>query len=406
MKWSILLFRKLTPLTVKTVLFLLLCPVLLWAQTVRITPDDLIRKQSYLLLRDGSVVRGQILRQDSSLITVRQRGKVLTFVEADQLVRVLPSQPGEPAPVTPSPATVFVLKDGSRVEGTFLRRDSTMITVRKRDGRLTYFEPELLVRTDSMPVETPLATSTNRTFSNQFSPWLLTGPTAYNPEKGRFYYRNTGLILNEFDYGITRHWSVGASFITPIPYAIYADAYYGWTRYLTTNSRLFTKVSVPLGQGVRLGLNATYQVNQQYVYVGSPRGTLTFQALATAGSRERNVTVGYGIAVPKGKYTFYYAPSPPTPRTINVPNQMFLTLGIVQRVSRNVTFISDNRVNVGSRYTFYINEQLTASAALRLNRRRHAFDLGLLSFVYEELYLGDGKRVRLIPYVGYNVLIN
>lgn len=403
MKWSILLFRKLTPPTVKTVLFLLLCPALLWAQAVRITPEDLLRKQSYLLLRDGSVVRGRILRQDSSLITVRQRGKVMTFVEADQLVRILPGPPGEPAPVATSPVTVYVLKDGSQVEGRFLRRDSTMITVRKRDGRLTYFEPELLVRTDSAQLD--FAVDTSRTFANRFSPWLLTGATAYTPDKGRFYYRNTWLLVNEFDYGITRYWSVGASFITPIPYVIYADAYYGWTRYPTTSSRLFTRVSIPLGPGFRMGLNATYRVNQQYTYVGA-RGTLTLQALATVGSRERNVTLGYGLAVPKGRYTFYYAPAPPTPQSIKIPNQMFLSLGIQQRVSRNLTFISDNRINVGSRYTFYANEQLTASAALRLNRQRHAFDLGVLSAVYEELYLGDGKRVRVIPYVGYNLLIN
>ncbi len=392
----------------KTLLFLvyLLCPALLWAQTARITPDDLQRKQSYLYLRDGSVVRGQILGQDSLLITVRQRGGVLTFVEADQLVRVSAVRPVESAAASPSSFTVFVLKDGSQVEGQFVRRDSMMITVRKRDGRLTYFEPELLVRTDSARVEVEANTGANRAFTNQFSPWLLTGLTAYNAEKSRFYYRNTWLVLNEFDYGITRHWSVGASFIAPIPYVANADTYYGWDQYLATNSRLFTKVSVPLGQAFRLGVNATYQLSQRNVYVGSKRGLLTLQALATVGSSQRNVTVGYGIAVPKGEYSYYYTPGWLTFQPIKIPNQMFLTLGVMQQVSRNLTFISDNRINVGSRYTFYTDEQLTASAALRLNRRRHAFDLGLLSFVYEEAYLGDGKRVRLIPYVGYNLLIN
>lgn len=397
---------------VKTVLLLLiLCPFVLRAQTFRISPDDVQRKQSYLLLRDGSVIRGRVMRQDSTLITVRKRGGDLSFVEADQLVRILAERPELPPNVTevygPSPYSVFVLKDGSQVEGKFVRRDSTMITVRKRNGQLTYFEPELLLRTDSVRVE--LLTDTSRTFANRFSPWLLTGLTAYNPEKGRFYYRNTWLLLNEFNYGITRFWSVGASFIAPVPYLIYADAYTGWGQYWNTTSRLFTRVSLPIGRKLRLGANASYRANQRYTYQGE-RGVWTLQALATIGSGQRNVTIGYGIAVPKAQRLYYVPQSPfssamPQYSYVKIPNQMFLSIGLMQKVSPNLTFISDNRINIGSQYSYYDDEQLRVSAALRLDRRRHAFDLGVLSFIYENGHLSDNKRLRVYPYVGYNLLI-
>ena len=396
-------------------LLLFCCPLLLWAQPYKIGPGDTQRKQSYLLLRDGSVVRGQILRQDSTIITVQKRNRELTFVEADQLVRIMAERPsrsrsGVPAGAVDSPGEtvhgvpvqpvdrnrLFILKDGSQVEGRFVRRDSTMITVRKRNGQLTYFEPELLVRTDS--VQTESAGGGNRTFPNRFSPYLLTGLTAYNPEKGRFYYRNTWLLLNEFQYGITRFWSVGAGFVTPVPYVIYTDSFRGVGGYVLNSSRPFTKLSVPIGNRFRLGVDASYRGNQQFNFFGL-RDVWTLQALATVGSSQHNVTVGYGSRVPgrqDRRYSFY--------RTI--PNQSFLTLGIMQKLSPGLTFISDNTLYPGRSYFFYSDQRASVSAALRIDRRRHAFDLGVYSLIYEGPYRWDrGRSVRFFPYVGYNLLI-
>ncbi len=103
----------------KTVLFLLLLgPVGGWAQSVNITPADVQRKQSYLIMRDSSVVRGRVLRHDSSLITVRKRNRELTFVEADQLVRVVANRPDKAIglvgfrPV--GPTRLFIFKMGRR----------------------------------------------------------------------------------------------------------------------------------------------------------------------------------------------------------------------------------------------------------------------------------------------------
>lgn len=404
----------------KTVLFfLLLGPVLSWAQLIKITPEDTQRKHSYLLMRDGSVVRGQIVRQDSSLITVRVKGGDLSFIEADQVVRISPNHPSDVAStermtnVTPL-YSVFVFRDGSQVEGSYIRRDSTMITVRKRNGQLTYFEPELLVRIDTIRagIESPdLTVSGDRTFINRFSPWLLTGQTAYNSEKGQFYYRNTLFLLNEFNYGITRNWSVGASFVTPIPYLVITD-YYAFRGFLFRNTQLFSKLSVPISDQFRLGLHVTYKDNLLSNYL--KRGALTFQALASVGTSQRNVTVGYGL-ISRGKWRFYqyqpiYSSSAPIPISIDtpIPDQSFLTLGIMQKVSPILTLVSDNRINVGqSQYYYYddTGERASLSFALRFDRRRHAFDLGLYGLAYRDNFKWDGHQVRLLPYLGYNVII-
>ena len=403
----------------KTVLLLLLIsPVIGWAQTYKITPQDAQRKQSFLLMRDGSVVRGQILRQDSTIISVRKRGGDLSFIEADQVISVLADRSelsGNPAGGrTTSPYKVYVMKDGARIEGQFVRRDSTMITLRKPNGQFTYFEPELLARIDSVQAE-PFADA-SRTFPNRFSPWLLRGTTAYNPEKGRFYYRNTWLLLNEFQYGITRFWSIGAKFVTPIPYLVLADGYYGTGQYTENSTQLITKLSAAISPAFRLGVNASFQPDRQNVYQSRRMGgKWTLQALTSVGSSQRNVTVSYGIVVPKTQQIIYYTYQPvwssaaPQYTFVSFPNRSFLSVGVMQKIGRNLTLLSDNSINLGNRRTYYYDsngERASVSAALRIDRRRHAFDLGVYTLIYQRPYVWEtGRTTRFFPYVGYNLLI-
>ena len=369
-------------------------------------------------MRDGSVLRGQILRQDSAIISVRRRGGEMSFVEADQVVRITATNPEQYTSTIVSADAVlaqptgldrvFVLKDGTQVEGRFVRRDSTMITVRKRDGQLTYFEPELLVRTDSIGMAA--YSDEAGIFPNRFSPWVLAGLTAYNPEGGRFYYRNTWLLFNELQYGITRFWSIGTKFVTPLPYLVLNDGYYGASRYLNSISQFNTKFSAALSPDFHLALNAAFQAGGQSSEMG---GRWLLQTLATVGSSQQNVTFGYGIVVPKLKYTNYIYtslpyPSPPKITYIKIPNHSFLSLGIMQKIGQNLTFLSDNSINLGPEY--YTDNttgaRATLSAALRIDRQRHAFDLGVYSLIYEKPHLWNGDRsTRFFPYISYNVLI-
>lgn len=398
-------------------LLLLLSPVIAWAQVFKITPQDAQRKQSFLLMRDGSVVRGQILRQDSTIISVRRRGGDLSFIEADQVLSVLADRSGLPETTagtrTASPYKVYVMKDGARIEGQFIRRDSTMITLQKPNGQFTYFEPELLARIDTVQGES--FSDGRRTFPNRFSPYLLTGLTAHNPEKGRFYYRNTWLLLNELQYGITRFWSVGAKFVTPIPYLVLADGYYGTGQYTENLSQLITKFSAAIGPAFRVGINASFQPDRQYTNRGMG-GRWTLQGLATVGSSQRNVTLGYGIVVPRLQQFIYYVPQPglplPTPQYpyVTIPNRSFLSLGIMQKLGPNLTLLSDNSINLGQQRSYYYYDnaggRALVSAALRLDRRRHAFDLGIYTLIYQRPILWEnGRQTRFFPYVGYNLLI-
>ncbi|AUD03850.1 hypothetical protein [Spirosoma pollinicola] len=393
----------------KTVLlFLLLAPTILWAQLMKITPQDTQRTHLYLLMRDGTTLRGRVIQQDSSIITVRKPNGDMSYVEADQVLSISANRPDTPAQLDQSNGTVFVLKDGTQLNGTFVRRDSTMITVRKSNGQLTYFEPELLVRVDTVrsAASSDGYSADGTTFQNPFPAWLLTGQTAFTPDKGRFYYRNTLVVLNEFGYGITRNWSVGASFITPITYVALVN-FYALNGFLPNNSQLFTKLSVPLGNRFRVGLNVKYL--DRYANTSSKRGPLTYQLLTSIGSNQRNVTLGFGLT-DRGKQRYYvysgvYPPSSPAYVDVHIPNQSFLTLGIMQKVSPYLTLISDNRINLGTNQYIYDDgsERVSTSFAFRLDRRRHAFDLGFYGLIYRNTDQWNGKQVRILPYLGYSV---
>ncbi len=394
----------------KTVLFwllLLLSTYAASAQSFTITPQDVQRKESFVLMRDGTVVKGQILRQDSSIISVRRRGGTMSFVEADQVVSIGDKHPDERIErmlATGTDVRVFTFRDGTQVEGTFVKRDSTMITVRKRDGRLTYFEPELLLKTDSVST---LGTAPVGTRENRFPTWMLTGQTAYNPEKGRFYYRNTWLLLNEFTYGITRFWSVSANFVTPIPYLLVRETYAGGgTSYVQNNTSLSTRFSAALGQYVHVAVTAAYR--QPYGYPQG-RGEGTFRGLLTLGRSQNNITLGYGLVATRAEFLRYAPPyyqGDPSRYTYQVPNRSYLTVGLVQKLSRSLTFISDNQIRLDN-VDYYVdtNWKTALSAALRIDRSRHAFDLGLLALINRQGDYINGRRVNLLPYLTYNLLI-
>ena len=400
------MLQTLTLAAMKTVLlFLLFCPLTLWAQVFKISPQDTERKNSYVLTRDGLVVHGRVLRQDSTLITVKKRTGETSFIEADQVVSITPARP-EPLNTSPitGPArktTVFVLKDNVRLEGTFIRKDSTMITVRKSNGQLTYFEPELLIRVDTVQQQSGPATETytgGRNFPNRFSPWLLTGQTAYTPEKGHLYYRNTLLFLNELHYGLTRNLSVGVNGnLNPIDFLSANGARERLLGVATV--RFFSKLTFPIGEQFRFGVNAIYQPRQKGQLFRLDQ-QIVLQGLMSFGNAERNATLGYGLRF-FPDYTVY-------------TKGTYITAGVMHKIGRNLTFLSDN--------TFYLNPFAFSgaysgniaelSAALRLNRQRHAFDLGLFSAVqpqysYDPRYgsYNSGTKAYFYPYLAYNLVI-
>ncbi len=76
----------------------------------------------------------------------------------------------------------------------------------------------------------------------------------------------------------------------------------------------------------------------------------------------------------------------------------------MQKVGRDLTLISDNAINLGAEYDSFVSQRATISVALRLDRPRHAFDLGLYSLISDRRSVSE-SAVCLYPYLGYTLLI-
>ncbi len=120
-------------------------------------------------------------------------------------------QPTKP----PAPATRtyrIVLKDGTQLRGELIRQDSTEAVIRTKNIGEVRLRADQIVRMEQegIQVETEV-------YPNLFPQTMRLTPTALLAEKGRVYYRNYLLYFSQFEYGINNNWSVGTTFFTFAP---------------------------------------------------------------------------------------------------------------------------------------------------------------------------------------------
>ena len=112
---------------------------------------------------------------------------------------------------------IITLKDGTQLRGEIVRQDSIEAIIRTRDLGEVRVDAGQIVRTEQRGAETP-----EGTFPNIFPQTMRLAPTAFSAEKGRGYYRNYLLYFNQFEYGISDNWSVGTSFFLLRPWGLFS----------------------------------------------------------------------------------------------------------------------------------------------------------------------------------------
>ncbi|RYF62004.1 MAG: hypothetical protein EOO39_31105 [Cytophagaceae bacterium] len=271
--------------------------------------------------------------------------------------------------VPTKPTYTILLKDGTQLRGELVRQDSIEAVVRTRDLG------EVRLRADQIvSMEQQGAQADGAIYPNQFAQTMRLAPTAFSAEKGRLYYRNYIVYFSQFEYGITDNWSVGTTFFTFVPIAVFS---------------LSTKVSFPVSDRVRLGVSGQYiGIRSDGFLFGGGRGSIQgagyLQGIVTTGDRQNNTTFGLGWGVSNGELT----------RTV------VGSFGLVRKVSPKLSFITENFVLLG-RGTVDFGGML--SAGIRFDRRRHAFDLA----AYVPFFVGSGisSLVTFIPYASYHLKI-
>jgi hypothetical protein len=368
-----------------TYLFLLIGVASLQAQTAPV--DTTNRKPYYILLKDGSYIFGRIVRRDSTMLAVQMRSGQLTYVERELYQALSGSAPiardsttyytnmplpaqAQPASATTAPGTYLItLADGTILRGQVISQDTSRVVVKTEKLGTVYVPVSQVVK-----LETERAVRSRRIgdphppegYTNLFPQYLNFTPTAFQAERGKLYYRNSMLYVNQFDAGLTDFWSVGVAFL-PL-----GNILAGWVT---------TKLSVPLGPQARIG------VQGQYFF-----GTIDFarqnftanylQGILSFGDTQRNVTIGVGFN-PGG-------------------SAQILTLGFVRKQSRLLSFISENQLVLSNPSGTFAK----LGAGARLDRRRHSFDLSLHVLIYPQgSYLGGGISTGALPWASYQVRI-
>lgn len=330
----------------------------------------------HFTLTDSTVVSGKIIRQDSATIAVQRPGKYVTYLQPNQIVRITTTRPARQA--NPTKITSFSLRDGATVSGQVVRQTPVAVVVRQANGTQSYIDPADILSTSTMAAET--ASSGPKAIASDAigAPYLLSGRTAYTPSAGTVYYRNTYLIRNEAEVGITNGWSAGVITNPSWNFVYETSSYLSEAIYTSTDfgTQVYTRVGVPIGKSIRLGAVLTTQLQSVPVYVDrlqtfdtETKGALLGQVLASFGKPQSNITLGY---------TFRLDDVP-----LRTQQGGFITVGTIQHLSPTLALISDNAIKVHRNSP---GPLARLSAALRIRRRYHAFDFGILSSVNSSVY--------------------
>lgn len=350
--------------------------------------DTTTGKPYYILLNDGSHLFGRIVRSDSIMHTVRMRNGQLTYVErtlfkaisgvapvsADSTVYY--SNNARPAPVlstTTAPGQyVITLQDGTVLKGRVLSQDTSRVVIETQNLGLVHVPVGQVVRMDRIGLDQRRYLRNGHPaegYRNLFPHYMNLTPTAFQAERGRVYYRNSSLTVNQVDVGITDNWSLALGVAVPIPVPFVLA---GW---------LGTKVSVPIGSNVRVGAQGQYYLGGFTLFSAETFRASYVQGIVSLGSSQNNVTFGLGGSLDRDA------------------SATILTVGVVRKVGPLVTFISENSVYLGQNS----NTPVKLSAGVRFDRERHSFDLsGNLFF---GLSSGRNSGFGFTPLASYQLRI-
>jgi hypothetical protein len=152
-------------------------------------------------------------------------------------------------------------------------------------------------------------------FANPNPSKYLLGNSAIPPEKNSGYYQNTWIFFNSFSYAFAKNFSVSAGFEL---FSIMAKGDGVYAFYINP------KVSFPVADNFYLGGNILYANTLKTV--ADFGGLATFNAFATYGNRNNNLTAAIGWGMANGEFSS-------TP---------LITISGMVRASRRIAFVSEN----------------------------------------------------------------
>ncbi|MEN8137519.1 MAG: hypothetical protein ABFR62_03725 [Bacteroidota bacterium] len=240
---------------------------------------------------------------------------------------------------------IITMNDGEEYVGRIISRDSSKVVVKTDNAEI------ILSHMDIKSIEDYEYYGKFK-FPNLHDTRYFFAPTAIPIKKGNGYYQNMEVLLNFFNYGITKNISIGGGFefislVNGNPIIFFTPK---------VGFRLTEKIHA--GGGVFFGTMITEEGSFTLPY-----------AVTTFGSSESNFSVGGGIGLTGG--------------TSGDPAIMFSG---THRVSNYIALLTENYLITGE------NGIYIGIHGIRIIARKNAFDIGI-GFVTE--------AGTPIPFIGY-----
>jgi|688.fasta_scaffold154343_2 hypothetical protein len=255
------------------------------------------------------------------------------------------------------------LRDKTKITGVIIWRDKdqTIVVTEKSD---TIRVP----KRDLLGV-VPFNEKLQGQYKNIFAYKYFISNSSIPVEKGSWHYSNQDLFFNSVHYGVNKNLTAGLSVSAFIQF--YAAPK---IKYCLNPENKY-----------KIALNAQY--THVLDWTSNERSTYTFtfaQVLITNGNEENNITVGLGKPIKNDWVSIDY----------------FATLAFTKKISKRSSFISDNSLMKSSTssamaYLF--------SAGVRINRKNHAFDLGVFT---PPLAFNFSNVIIPIPFLSYSLKLN
>jgi hypothetical protein len=262
------------------------------------------------------------------------------------------------------------LKDGLEMIGHYVKHDSLNLTLRTKQIPIVEIPIQNLLQIE----EVPASNFRNGVywFKNPHATRYFFAPSAFNLEKGEGYYQNAYLIFNSFNVGVTNNFSIGGGIeMLSLFGAMASNNDFAPIFFLTP------KLSFKATENFHYGLGVFY-VNAPRIFSENDRvGAGITYAMATIGDRNRNLTIGSGLAFVGKDFS---------------KEPVFTVCGL-SRFTKRTAFVTENwlLINNGSLKAVY-------SYGFRFFGAKIAVDIGFINNkeIASALLLG-------VPYVDFTV---
>lgn len=263
------------------------------------------------------------------------------------------------APIDTTKTYQIELMDGSEFVGTILYMDTIKMEI--RTSSIPMIQIKLASIRKMREIENKMIFNGAVGIPNPNTTRYFFAPSAYNLKKGEGYYQNTYLVLNSINYGITDHFSIGASFELTSTFGSIGE---DWSPFYMITPKI----------GYEVARNVNVGAGLLVANVGMGGGLQLAYGLMTYGNPENNVTLAVSTGWADGQY-LEHAP---------------FTLNGMFRMGRRTTFVTENWFVPGSGSIF--------SYGVRFFGSKISVDLGFLNNkdIKEFIFIG-------VPYVDFVV---